>query len=236
MNITKESTIAKIVTDNYATSVIFQRYNIDFYCNGNRSLEQVVDNDNLLEFLNELRLVESIKNSNEPNFNELSLNELVDYIEKIHHSYVEQQLLKIKQLLEKVIPKYSEKYPELIETSELLYQSSGELATHMKKEELILFPWIKKMVNTKKLGKELPVPHFKTIQNPISMMLEDHNHETNNFHTMRKLSKNYTISESVDTDFKKLYQLLDEFELDLHKHIHLENNILFPKAIELENQ
>ena len=107
---------------------------------------------------------------------------------------------------------------------------------HMKKEELILFPFIRKMAKAKQENTKLDTPNFGTVQNPIEMMMEEHTTEGDRFRKIETLSNNYTPPEDACNTYRVTFALLNEFEQDLHMHIHLENNILFPRAIELEKQ
>ena len=104
----------------------------------------------------------------------------------------------------------------------------------MKKEELILFPYIRKMVKAKKFGESLPKSHFGNVENPIAMMEHEHDTEGERFRKIYRLSSNYTTPADGCTTYRVAFAMLQEFEEDLHEHIHLENNILFPKAITLQ--
>lgn len=126
--------------------------------------------------------------------------------------------------------------PELFEIKEQFNALAGELAVHMKKEELILFPYIRKMVVSKNNHEEMWHPGFGTVQNPIQTMMHEHDIEGERFGKISELSSNYNPPSHVCNTYKVTYSLLKEFEDDLHLHIHLENNILFPKAIELEKE
>lgn len=126
------------------------------------------------------------------------------------------------------------KHPELLLINELFKGCAGELAQHMKKEELILFPFIKKLVHATLSDELIELPHFETIQNPIAMMMHEHDAEGVRFRKIAELSNNYTPPADGCNTYKVTFAMLEEFEQDLHKHIHLENNILFPKAAKLE--
>lgn len=125
-------------------------------------------------------------------------------------------------------------YAELLEIEKLIFEISNELTVHMKKEELILFPFIKKLVHAKREHTKVEVPHFGTVNNPIKMMEEEHDHAGEAFRTIAKLTHNYQTPEGACNTFKALYAKLEEFQDDLHQHVYLENNILFPKAKQLE--
>jgi regulator of cell morphogenesis and NO signaling len=164
------------------------------------------------------------------------LDLLADYIEKKHHRYVEAKTLEIKPYLEKICRVHGERHPELLEINEHFNATAGELAKHMKKEELILFPYVRKMVKAEHDKAKLDTPGFGTVKNPIQMMMDEHTTEGDRFRKIEELSNNYTPPEDVCNTYRVTIALLKEFEQDLHLHIHLENNILFPRAIELEKK
>ncbi|MCB0443168.1 MAG: hemerythrin domain-containing protein, partial [Flavobacterium sp.] len=156
------------------------------------------------------------------------------YIEKKHHRYVEEKTPVLLAFLDKLTKVHGTKHPELFEINNLFYQGAGELAQHMKKEELILFPFIQKMVKAQKENQSIQEPHFGTVENPIAMMQDEHTVEGERFATIATLTDGFTPPEDACSTYRVAFQMLKEFEQDLHKHIHLENNILFPKAIELQ--
>ncbi|MBU3026186.1 iron-sulfur cluster repair di-iron protein [Zobellia galactanivorans] len=231
-------TIGEIVAKDYRTAQVFKNHSIDFCCKGNRSLEEVAKKNNLnLDLLSaELNEVQEEGKGDRLGYQSWPLDLLIDYIEKKHHRYVEKQSTVLRQYLDKLCRVHGQKHPELYEIKDLFTTSAGELAMHMKKEELVLFPFIRKMTAAKQSGKTLGTPHFGTVSNPIQAMMHDHDHEGERFRTIAALSNNYTPPEDACTTYKVAYALLQEFEDDLHQHIHLENNILFSKASELESQ
>ncbi|WP_458627906.1 iron-sulfur cluster repair di-iron protein [Winogradskyella sp. PC D3.3] len=230
--------IGQYVADDFRTAAVFSKYKIDFCCNGNRTVEEAcekkgIDSDKLMEeidFVLNSRFGETIDYKSWP------LDLLAEYIEKKHHRYVEEKIPVLRQFLDKLCRVHGERHPELFKINELFTASAGELSAHLKKEELILFPFIKKMVAAKLKGGAVPSPQFGTVENPITMMMEEHDTEGERFREIDKLSNNYTPPEDACNTYKVTFAMLDEFEKDLHLHIHLENNILFPEAIKLEQQ
>ena len=140
------------------------------------------------------------------------------------------------QYAAKVAKVHGHHYTEVVKINHLFNEVAKELAVHMKKEELILFPFIKKLAKADKEGVIAAIPHFGSVNNPIKMMEEEHENAGDIFKEIKQLSNNYTPPKEACNTFKALYAKLDEFEQDLHQHIHLENNILFPKAIVLEQK
>jgi regulator of cell morphogenesis and NO signaling len=185
--------------------------------------------------LRDLQLAVEAKDTT-TDFNSWPLDLLTDYIEKKHHRYVEAKSLEIKPYLNKICSVHGERHPELFEIQQQFNASVGELAAHMKKEEFILFPFIRKLAKASQENVSIDAPSFGTIQNPIAMMNQEHETEGDRFRKIETLSNNYTPPDDACNTYRVTFALLHEFEQDLHLHIHLENNILFPKSIELEKE
>jgi regulator of cell morphogenesis and NO signaling len=229
-------TIAEIVAEDYRTAKIFESHKIDFCCGGNKNFQDAVDAKNLdpEKITDELISVKRQDSNGSLDFNSWPLDLLVDYIEKKHHRYVEERTPEIKRYLEKICQVHGGRHPELFEIQEQFNQSAGELTMHMKKEELILFPIIRKMVAAKQKNEKINPPQFGSVKNPIQAMMSEHDVEGERFKKISQLSNNYTTPSDGCNTYFVTYSMLKEFEEDLHLHIHLENNILFPKAIEFE--
>lgn len=230
--------IGQYVADDFRTAAIFSKHKIDFCCNGNRTVAEACDkkgiDSNVL--LDELNAVLNSKIGETIDYKSWPIDLLVEYIEKKHHRYVEEKIPVLRQFLDKLCRVHGERHPELFKINELFTASAGELASHMKKEELILFPFVKRMVKAKLGNEAIQSPQFGTVENPIAMMMEEHDNEGQRFRDIAELTDNYTPPADACNTYKVTYAMLDEFEKDLHLHIHLENNILFPKAIKLEQQ
>lgn len=238
MKIQENQIIGELVAKDYRTASVFKKYGIDFCCQGNRTINEAcaakkIDTNLVVSDLN--TLIESTS-ENAIDFKSWPIDLLADYIEKKHHRYVEEKTLEIKPYLDKICKVHGERHPELLKISEHFNATAGELAKHMKKEELILFPNVRKMVKAKQEKSKLEEPPFGTVQNPIQMMMDEHSTEGERFRKIETLSNNYTPPEDACNTYRVTIALLKEFEQDLHLHIHLENNILFPKAIELEKE
>ncbi len=238
MNHIIEKTIGQMVAEDYRTAQVFKNHKIDFCCKGNRTLQEVADKKGLdLETLTqELDSVQNQDQGDQPNFKSWPLDLLIDYIEKKHHRYVEQQIPILKQYLNKLCRVHGERHPELLDILEHFNASAGELSMHMTKEELVLFPWIRKMSSGNLNDSTVEPPHFGTVKNPIKMMMNEHDNEGERFRKIAQLSNDYTPPTDACNTYRVTFSLLQEFEDDLHRHIHLENNILFPKSEILENK
>ena len=233
--LTQEKTIGDFVAENFRTAEVFKKYHIDFCCKGGRTVEEACDKKKVSpeEIYKELEEVANRK-SEDIDFNAWPLDLLADYVEKTHHRYVEEKSAMLIPYLNKLCKVHGERHPELFEINELFLGSAQDLAAHMKKEELILFPFIRKMVEAKKSGGELQAPRFGTVENPVAMMKEEHEAEGDRFVKIAELTNNYQFPADACGTYQVTFRMLEDFQNDLHKHIHLENNILFPKAIALE--
>ncbi|HEX8060641.1 MAG TPA: hemerythrin domain-containing protein, partial [Cyclobacteriaceae bacterium] len=166
----------------------------------------------------------------------LPLDKLSDYIYEHHHRYLERITPTILGLLEKVSHRHGTQHPELKELKDLFQKSAGELAVHMKKEELILFPFIKNLVRAKTAHTKAGSKLFNTVKSPIQMMEDEHDHEGLMLKHMAELTNNFSIPAGACNSFSSLYKLMDEYSRDIHQHIHLENNVLFPGTVALETE
>ncbi|MBZ4043914.1 iron-sulfur cluster repair di-iron protein [Flavobacterium hibisci] len=234
----KNKTIGSFVAEDFRTAAVFSKYKIDFCCKGNRTVNEVcekqnIDADTLLE--NVYEVLKSGR-SESIDFNSWPLDLLADYIEKTHHRYVEEKTSVLLPFLDKLCKVHGANHPELFRINELFMGCAGELSQHMKKEELVLFPFIKRMVKTKESDGILSQPSFGTVSNPIEMMMHEHDNEGERFREIAALTNNYTPPADACTTYRVTFAMLKEFEEDLHKHIHLENNILFLKAVKLEKE
>jgi len=232
-------TVADIVTGNYKTASVFEKYGIDFCCKGKIELEKAclqidVDPDLMVRELNQV--IHSAQDTTPLHFDEMPLEELVDFIVTHHHKYVLDSMPKIQSYLEKLAQVHGKQHPELLKIGELFNSAVENLSMHMKKEEIILFPFIIKMEESMKEGVNPGLPPFNTVQNPIRAMVSEHETEGNRFAEIGRLSGNYEVPEDGCSTYRIAYSMLKEFQEDLHRHIHLENNILFPKAIKMENE
>jgi len=237
MTTLQEKTVADVVTENIKAAHVFKKYGIDFCCGGGVSIKKVCEKGKIdLETLEaELLSLDTIQDR-ATDYNSWKLDFLTDHIINVHHAYVEESSPMMLQYAQRVNHVHCHHYAELGEIETLVKQVVTELAAHMKKEELILFPFIKKLVKTENVGGVVPAIHFGTVENPIKMMEAEHEEAGEIMRKIAALSNNYTPPESACNTYRAFYAKLDEFEQDLHQHVHLENNILFPKALNLEKK
>lgn len=229
MNELLNKTISQIVTDYHQTAPVFEKYGIDFCCKGKRPLveactEKALNKEEILAELN--NAIESQTSS--ADFNAMSLTALADYIVRTHHTYVKFNMPQIYNYVMKVATKHGDRFPFMQEVLQLFSEVQDDMTQHMLKEERVLFPRIKQLEAEGALN--IPVEYYT---GPINVMEEEHDHAGNLLYQIRELTNNYTAPEGACTTFRLSLASLQAFEADLHQHVHLENYILFPKAIEL---
>ena len=232
-------TLSDIVTKNYKSAAVFEKFGLDFCCHGKKSIpeackEKGVDAEEVLTQLE--KLDENNSTEREEQYNQWELDFLTDYIVNVHHKYVREIIPVISAHAEKIASKHGENHPEVISIANNFSIVYKDLKQHMMKEEQLLFPYIKYLVKTEKNAGIAEQPFFGTIKNPIQMMELEHESAGNLLGEIRNLTNDYTPPAEACNTFKVYYKELKDFEEDLHKHVHLENNILFPRAIELENK
>lgn len=223
--------VSKIVAQNFKTAKVFTAHGIDFCCNGGIPLEEACENKkvDLISITKELKQV--LQTPEPENFEAMPMDALASYIEQTHHTYVRNTIPALTTYFEKVAKVHGERHPELLEIRDSFQQSAIELEKHMQKEEQILFPYIKAMANAAKSNYPLSAPHFGDVKNPIALMKHEHQQEGDRFKKIVELTNQYHAPKDACQTYRVSFSMLQDFEQDLHKHIHLENNILFPTAI-----
>ncbi|MCO6476250.1 MAG: iron-sulfur cluster repair di-iron protein [Phaeodactylibacter sp.] len=229
-------TIGELVAEDYRAAGVFKQYGIDFCCGGKRTVAEVCSQKGvpLAELEEKLGRLEERPAAQRLQFNEWALPFLIDYIINIHHTYVQEKLPQLLEYAQKVAKVHGHAYPETVVIAHKLESLAEELFAHLRKEELILFPYVKELWKAKEAGEAVAAPPFQTAQNPIRVMEDEHEFAGSTMAEIRQLSDNFTPPEAACNTYRVLYALLEEFEEDLHQHVHLENNILFPQAVELE--
>lgn len=237
MEINRDTIIGDIVKENYKTAQVFDRNNIDFCCGGAISLAEacVKSKTDMDSMLRELEVMMMVNDPDSAYINGLELDELCDYIEKRHHSYVSQSIPFLQQKLQKLCDVHGEHHPELFQIRELFEGAAGNLSAHMKKEELIVFPFIQKMLKFKKGNGDAKIDSGE-FSETMKTLDAEHQTEGERFEKISDLSNEYSCPPDGCNTFKITYQTLKDFEEDLHRHVHLENNVLFKKALALEQE
>lgn len=235
----EDETLGEIAAKDLRKAEVFKKYGLDFCCGGKKTVKEACAEKGLDVTKVEQELQTADKNISTARplpYNDWSIDFLADYIVNMHHSYVKKTLPDLRSFASKVAGVHGDRHPELFAISQLTDEVYEELTSHMIKEETILFPYVKQLVASKNNGNLLPGKSFNTIKSPISMMEHEHEVVGNKLEQIRKLSNNFSLPEDACASYSYLYKTLEEFENDLHIHVHLENNILFPKAIELEKK
>ena len=227
--------LAQIVNNNHQAASVFEKYHLDFCCKGKRSLKQACTEQQLSvsKVTEDLENISAKDNNSAVDFEKMNLTQLADYIVQTHHAYVKNEMPQIYAYLHKVASKHSERHPELVKIFQTFSAVKEEMEGHMKKEELILFPRIKeleKLVDDENANLQLNITY---LQSPITVMEQEHDHAGSLLNDIRILSNDYTPPQDACTTYRLSFAALKAFELDLHQHVHLENNILFPKAINM---
>ena len=232
----RNKSVGEIVKLDFRAADVFSSYGIDFCCGGKISVSEACANSNCDESI-VINALEDLKNQNGAavhDFDSWNLGFLADYIQNTHHQYVSKAIPQILPLAQKVADVHGDHHSEVIRINILFQDLADELQSHMQKEEMILFPYIKKLVQEESVGKCTDPGCFGSIGSPIAVMEAEHENAGVILKELYQLSSGYTVPEDACNTFRVLYGKLKEFEDDLHRHIHLENNILFPKAIEME--
>ncbi|MCK9402103.1 MAG: iron-sulfur cluster repair di-iron protein [Chitinophagaceae bacterium] len=233
-----DETLGQIAAKDLRKAQVFKKYGLDFCCGGKKTVKEACAEKGLdvTKVEQELQQTNQLPSSRSLPYSDWSLNFLADYIVNTHHSYVTKNLPDLTAYAKKVMKVHGNHHPELVRIHQLVEEVTAELTVHLVKEEKVLFPYIKELVAVKNNTQPLHAALFGTVQNPINMMEMEHELVGKNLAEIRELSNNYLLPEDACASYSLLYRMLDEFEEDLHLHIHLENNILFPKALEIEKQ
>ena len=232
MTATPDSPVGALVAQDFRAAAVLDRFGIDFCCGGKRTLseacrEKAVD---VTRVVHEVERVCSAHGAEVPRFDEWGLEALVAYIVANHHAYVRRALPIISARTSKVVASHGGRHPELIEISGVFSRVAEEMPSHMAKEERVLFPYILELVEAQRLGNPPPPAPFGTIDNPIRLMEIDHESAGNAMAWIRARTGGYTPPAGACSTWRVWLHELEAFERDLHAHVHLENNLLFPKA------
>ena len=231
-------TLGQIAAKDLRKAKIFKKYGLDFCCGGKKTVRQACEEKGLdtTRIERELQQVDQIRDTGAIPYDSWDPAFLTDYIVNTHHAYVKKNLPDMLTYARKVLHVHGSRHPELFSVYQGVEQIAEELTAHLEKEENFLFPYIKALSAAAKGDSpksELPTGD---LANPILRMEAEHESVGNRLAAIRTLTKDYTLPEDACATYTLLYGMLDEFENDLHLHVHLENNILFPKALQWEQQ
>ena len=235
MSIDTMKTVREVAVEFPGATRIFEKLGIDYCCGGGKALDEAclaagVSADDVIALLEEAGSTAAEARD----WKIAPLSELVAHIVTRHHGFTREELVRVSNLLAKVCSVHGENHPELHRLHTVFQELKHELTSHMLKEEQVLFPYIENLETAVRRGEPVPTPFFGTVRNPVRMMMQEHDDAGQALRDLREVSSNYQVPADGCITFRTLYQALEEFERDLHQHIHLENNILFPRAAELE--
>ena len=231
----KNLSVGKIVADNFATAAVFSKYGIDFCCHGDVLLSQAckdagVNPDEVEQALQQIHLEQ------QHGFSSWPLDLLIDYVLKIHHRGIRRNGPEILVLMNKVLAAHGEAHPELLELHGLFVESLKDLESHLQKEENVLFPYLLELFAASEEGRTLEQMHCGTVKNPIRVMRMEHEGEGDRYHRISELTNGFCVPADGCGSYRLLMERLKKFVNDLYEHIHLENNVIFPQAVALEEK
>jgi regulator of cell morphogenesis and NO signaling len=231
-------TIGELVANDYRKAQVFKKYGIDFCCGGKKTVSEVCAKKGIDQSQLEKDLAGAAQQAadSEHDFQKWDIGFLSDYIINTHHQYVKDNTSFIQEMAHKVARVHGANHPELIKIAEVFDRIGQNLTLHMVKEEKILFPRIKELAYYQKIGATIPADDFGLVSTPIQVMESEHEQAGEDFEEIRLLTANYELPLDACRSYTILFKKLEEYENDLNRHVHLENNILFPKAIEVEKE
>ena len=235
MKVAGTRTVRELAVEVPNATRVLEKFGIDYCCGGKRSLDEACRTANLPveEVVKALETAATVS-TQESLLPSGSLAELIHHIVATHHKFTREEIVRLRALLEKVCSVHGQNHPELLAIRDTFSGLAQELSLHMMKEENVLFPYIVRMEEAVAQNDAvLPAP-FGTVQNPVRMMMQEHDGAGEALREIREASHDFSVPKDACISYQTLYQALPAFEADLHQHIHLENNILFPRAIEME--
>lgn len=237
-NISSATKVRDVVLELPQSTRLFEKFKIDYCCGGDQPLPAAcasagVEFQNLSQMIDQVRQTPEAGNGT-PDLQKATATELIGYILDKHHVFTKDEMARLEPLADKVDGAHGANHSELLALRDLMRQLFEDLRPHMLKEEQILFPFIIALEQAREQNRSVPFAPFGTVNNPIRMMLAEHDTAGEILCELRKLSANYQVPADACVSFKTFYEALEAFEQDLHLHIHLENNLLFPKAVALE--
>ena len=235
-----EARVGDLVIEQPRRAEVFEKWGIDYCCGGSATLAAACRQAGaeLADVLRELEACDAHAQQRdqqqEPavDWRQRPASELCQHIEQTHHARLREWLPRAHQMMAKVLEAHGQRHPELAEVARYYQALENELVPHLMKEEQVLFPMIRQLES----ATSMPLLHCGTVQNPVHVMIEEHEHAGDALKQLRRLTGGFCAPEDACPTYQALYALLADLEKDLHEHIHKENNILFPKALELERR
>ena len=238
MLINSQRTVGELAAAIPGATRIFEQLGIDYCCRGGLAISEACESasvqlDDVLHLL-----VKAATDSHSGYTNRTwvaePLSQLITHIVESHHAFTRSELSRLELLVDKVASHHATNHPELLELRPVFHRLKEELIPHMLKEEQVLFPYVTRLEASLNSGQPVQQPFFATVRNPVRMMMTEHDAAGELLSKLRRITNEYKVPDDGCLSYEALYRALPELEADLHQHIHLENNILFPRAIELE--
>jgi regulator of cell morphogenesis and NO signaling len=231
-------TVGEVALEVPSAARVFEKFKIDYCCGGERTLPAAcrdagADVDKVLVML-ESAAKSQTRDGAAKDFQAMTLAELIRHILDTHHAHEREEIKHIGSLLERVCAAHGDRHEELGRVRALFMELSADMEPHMQKEERILFPYMLALEESARRKSPPPFAPFGSVENPIRMMLHEHDTVGQILRELRAASNDYFVPEDVCTSYQLLFRALEDFEQDIHRHVHLENNLLFPRALELE--
>jgi len=236
MNFSTETRVNEIALSHPAARRVLEDAGVDYCCGGGKSLQDACLHTGVTadEILERLRQNSELARPGDTEWKSAPLADLTQHIRERHHQYVRDSIPRVRALLGKIREKHGQRHRELEEIEKLFGDVAREMTAHMQKEEQILFRYIYALERSANGDGSVEPPFFQTVRNPIHAMMKEHDSAGELVRQIRKASNDYKAPVDACTSYQAAYQELRQFEEDLHLHVHLENNILFPRAVELE--
>jgi len=231
---TLERTIGELVAERPARARVFEGFKIDYCCGGKKPLADACQAKGIdpQVVLNMLRIVDESAPTEERDWSKATITELCDNIESTHHAYLKRDFPRLEFMARKVAGRHGDHHPELVELRDTFLAMKDEMEQHMLKEEQILFPLCRKLDQ----GQATAGAHCGSVQNPIRVMMQEHDDTGHALEKMRELTNGFTPPEDACNTYRAYFDALAELERDMHRHVHKENSVLFPKAVEAERR
>lgn len=238
MQINPRKTVRALTLEIPGATRVFEKAGIDYCCGGWKSFREAcatagLSTDEVIKSLEQVRET-SIAGENSTDWQAQPMSSLTSYIVSKHHAFTKDELARLDGLLSKVCSAHGQNHPELFRIQTLFQGLNVDLIANMQKEEMVLFPYIEQMQTAATSGSRGPVPLFGTVQTPIRVMMREHETDGDILARIRQITRRFSVPEDACASYEELYKALEALEHDLHQHIHLENNILFPRALEME--
>jgi len=232
-----ERTVGELTRERIDRARIFQRHGIDYCCGGNRPLAEACQQAGISveQICQELERADTqASTSEETDWSQASLTDLADHIEQRHHRYLRDEFPRLAELIDRAVSAHGQAHPELADVRQVFAGLRAELETHLMKEEQVLFPIIRQMERAHAAAEELPTFHCGSVRNPIAVMEHEHDEAGAALRTLRERTGTFEVPVDACETYRAMLAGLEQLEGDLHLHIHKENNILFPRAAQLE--